>query len=181
MRFSPLPIPGAFRVELDKLDDERGFFARTFCADEFRGRGLITEFPQRSVSFNNKKATLRGLHYQAPPFAETKIVRCVSGEAFDVMVDLRRRSPTFGRWHAEVISAENRISLYIPAGCAHGFQTLTDATEIYYEIAPSYRSDFARGLAFDDSQVGIAWPLANPILSVADRNRQNFASVETFA
>jgi dTDP-4-dehydrorhamnose 3,5-epimerase len=175
MRFSPLSIPGAYRIYIDRRDDERGFFARTFCADEFRAQGLVFEFPQRSISFNKKKGTLRGLHYQIAPYAETKIVRCVSGEAFDVMVDLRRASPTFGRWHAEIISAESRMMLYIPTGCAHGFQTLADATEIYYEITPAFRPEAARGIAFDDPEIGIDWPFDMPTMSASDRSHPAFS------
>jgi dTDP-4-dehydrorhamnose 3,5-epimerase len=181
MRFTALPIPGAFRIEIEPLSDSRGFFARTFCANEFAAHGLVTDFVQRSVSFNARKGTLRGLHYQGAPHAETKIVRCVAGAAFDVLVDLRRSSPSFGRWHGEVISAENRIMLYIPEGCAHGFQTLTDATELYYEITPAYVAEAGRGVAFDDPEIGIAWPLADSVMSDADRARPRFAEAEIFA
>jgi len=176
MRFSPLPIGGAFRIELDKREDERGFFARTFCAEEFRARGLVTDFVQRSVSFNARRGTLRGLHYQSAPHAETKLVRCTTGAAFDVLVDIRRGSPTFGQWHGETISAENHLMIYIPRGCAHGFQALADATELYYEITPAYTPDAARGIAFDDRDLAIAWPLMAPIMSVADRQQPGFRS-----
>lgn len=180
MRFVGLPILGAYRVELDKLEDERGFFARTFCAEEFRARGLVTGFVQRSVSFNSRRGTLRGLHYQVAPHTETKLVRCTVGAAFDVFVDIRRNSPTFGRWHGEMISAQNRVALYIPDGCAHGFQTLEDATELYYEITLAYVAEATRGIAFDDSELGINWPLAAPVLSAADRTWPGFRSVEVF-
>jgi dTDP-4-dehydrorhamnose 3,5-epimerase len=181
MRFTALPIPGAFRIEIEKLADSRGFFARTFCANEFAAHGLMTDFLQRSVSFNAKKGTLRGLHYQVAPHAETKVVRCVAGAAFDVLVDLRRSSPTFGHWHGEEISADNRVMLYIPEGCAHGFQTLADATELYYEITPCFVAEAGRGVAFDDPEIGIVWPLADPVMSDADRARLRLAEVETFA
>jgi dTDP-4-dehydrorhamnose 3,5-epimerase len=181
MRFIGLPIPGAFRIELEKREDERGFFARTFCADEFRRHELVTDFPQHSISFNARRGTLRGLHYQAAPHTETKIVRCTAGAAFDVLVDIRRGSPTFGRWHGETISAENRTLLYIPAGCAHGFQTLQDATELYYEITPAYVPAAARGIRFDDSDLGIDWPLAASIASQADSERPRFRAAEVFA
>jgi dTDP-4-dehydrorhamnose 3,5-epimerase len=181
MRFTALPIPGAFRIEIEPLEDVRGFFARTFCANEFAAHGLMTDFVQRSISFNAKKGTLRGLHYQAAPHAETKVVRCVTGAAFDVLVDLRRSSPAFGHWYGEEISADNRVMLYIPEGCAHGFQTLADATEIYYEITPSFVAEAGRGVAFDDPEIGIAWPLADPVMSDPDRARPRLAEAETFA
>jgi dTDP-4-dehydrorhamnose 3,5-epimerase len=181
MRFLQLPIPGAFRIELDKIEDDRGFFARTFCTEEFRAKGLAADFVQRSVSFNTRKGTLRGLHYQAAPHAETKIVRCTRGAVFDVLVDLRRSSSAFGRWHAETLTADGRSMLYIPAGCAHGFQTLEDATEVYYEITPAYVTEAERGLAFDDPALGIAWPLSHPNLSRADRARPRLDATELFA
>jgi dTDP-4-dehydrorhamnose 3,5-epimerase len=169
MRFHPLPLPGCFRIEIERIADERGFFARTFCSDEFGRLGLVTDFVQHSVSFNKKRGILRGLHFQAPPHQETKLVRCTAGAAFDVCVDLRPASPTFGRWHAETISAENRTMLYLAAGCAHGFQTLADDTEIYYEISPAYVAGAGRGIAYDDPVLGIDWPVTEPILSKADR------------
>lgn len=181
MRFLPLPIAGAFRIEIDKREDERGFFARTFCADEFRTRGLVSEFVQHSVSFNSRRGTLRGLHYQAPPHAETKLIRCIAGAAFDVIVDLRRHSPSFCQWYGETISAQDRALLYIPAGCAHGFQVLTDNTEIYYEITPSYIAAAARGIAFDDPTLGISWPLPVEIVSSLDAARPKLDQAEMFA
>jgi dTDP-4-dehydrorhamnose 3,5-epimerase len=181
MRFFPLAIPGAFRIEVERREDERGFLARTFCANEFSGEGLVQAFRQHSASFNRHKGTLRGLHYQADPHAEVKLVRCTAGAVFDVLVDLRRSSPTFGRWHGETLSADNHAMLYIPAGCAHGFQTLEEATELYYEITPDYVAEAARGVAYDDTAIGIEWPLPDPILSPADRSRPRLANAETFA
>jgi dTDP-4-dehydrorhamnose 3,5-epimerase len=181
VRFTALSIPGTYRIDLEPLADERGFFARTFCHDEFAAHGLITQFVQRSISFNKLKATLRGLHYQAAPNAETKIVRCTMGSAYDVVVDLRRTSPAFGRWHAEIISQENHAMLYIPEGCAHGFQALVDGTEIYYEITPAYVAGAARGVAFDDPALAITWPLPKPIVSTADRARPNLLAADLFA
>jgi dTDP-4-dehydrorhamnose 3,5-epimerase len=181
MRFVRLPLSGAFRIELQRHDDDRGFFARTFCVDEFRAEGLVTEFVQHSISFNARKGTLRGLHYQADPHAETKLLRCTAGAVFDILVDLRRTSPTFGRWHAETLTADNHDMLYIPAGCAHGFQAMEDRTELYYEIAPAYVPNAARGIAFDDPSLAISWPLPDPIVSAADRMRPRLADAETFA
>jgi dTDP-4-dehydrorhamnose 3,5-epimerase len=180
MRFVALPIAGSFRIELEKRADERGFFARTFCTDEFEAHGLVTDFVQRSISFNARRGTLRGLHYQCAPHAETKIVGCPAGSVFDVMVDLRRSSPTFGRWHAETISAADRASIYIPAGCAHGFQTLVDNTELSYDIIPAYVAEAGRGVAFDDPALAIAWPIRDPILSQEDRHRPALAAADTF-
>jgi dTDP-4-dehydrorhamnose 3,5-epimerase len=177
MQFKELPLAGAFRIDLDRREDERGFFARTFCVDKFRAQGLAASFVQHSLSFNLRKGTLRGLHYQADPHAETKLVRCTAGAVFDVLVDLRRSSSTFGRWHAEILTADNHASLYIPAGFAHGFQTLEDRSELYYEITPAYVPDAARGVAFDDPAIGIAWPLPERIMSDADRARPVLAEV----
>jgi dTDP-4-dehydrorhamnose 3,5-epimerase len=180
MRFSELPISGAYLVDIEPREDERGFFARTFCAEEFAARGLVTDFVQRSISFSRRKGTLRGLHYQADPYAETKLVRCTAGTAYDVLIDLRRGSPSFGRWHAELISQDNHAMLYIPAGCAHGFQALSDNTEVCYEITPGYVAHAARGVAFDDPTLAIAWPLPEPILSEADRARPRFSTADFF-
>jgi dTDP-4-dehydrorhamnose 3,5-epimerase len=181
VRFTVLPIPGAYLIEIERKTDARGFFARTFCADEFKAQGLLTAFQQSSVSFNARRGTLRGLHYQIAPHAETKIVRCIAGSAFDVIVDLRRSSPTFGKWHSETIGADNRAIMYIPAGCAHGFQTLADATELEYHITPAYAPESAKGVAFDDPAFAIDWPLPDPILSDVDRARPTLRAAEIFA
>ncbi|AOO80387.1 dTDP-4-dehydrorhamnose 3,5-epimerase [Bosea vaviloviae] len=170
MLLDVLPLTGAFKIRLDTQADERGFFARRFCAATFADHGLETDFVQRSVSYNARRGTLRGLHFQAPPHAETKIVRCTRGSIFDVIVDLRAKSPTFGRWHAETLTADNHIALYVPKGFAHGFQTLEDVTEIDYEITPAYVPGFARGVRFDDKELGIEWPISSAILSDRDRN-----------
>jgi dTDP-4-dehydrorhamnose 3,5-epimerase len=178
LRFEPLPIAGAFRIETEPAEDERGFFARLFDAEEFRSRGLEADFVQRSISFNRRRGTLRGLHYQAEPYAETRIVRCTQGAAYDVIVDLRSRSPAFGRWHAVELTAPNRTAIYIPPGCAHGFQTLVDDTELYYEITPAYVPVAARGIRFDDPTLAVRWPLADPILSKRDRALPPLEAVE---
>lgn len=168
MIFEPLPLTGAYRIRLTPVADDRGFFARRFCVHTFRERGLETDFVQRSVSHNVKRGTLRGLHFQAPPVLETKIVRCTRGAAFDVIVDLRAGSPSFGRWHGEDITADNRVMLYVPRGFAHGFQTVAADTEIDYEITPAYVEAAARGIRFDDPQLAIKWPLPDPIISPHD-------------
>ena len=169
MIFHQLHLAGAFRIELELAADERGAFARRFCADEFRARGLETDMVQRSVSFNARAGTLRGMHYQMPPHLEAKIVRCTRGAVFDVMVDLREGSPTYGQWHGEELSVENRLMFYIPKGFAHGFQSLVDNTEVDYEITPAYVPGSAAGFRFDDPKLAIAWPVADMIMSERDR------------
>jgi dTDP-4-dehydrorhamnose 3,5-epimerase len=178
MNFDPLSLAGAFRIQLDPIADDRGFFARRFCAESFARHGLETDFVQRSISFNARRGTLRGLHFQAPPAVETKIVRCTHGAAFDVIVDLRRGSPTFGRWHGEEITAGNRIMLYVPKGFAHGFQTLSDQTELDYEITPAYVPGARRGIRFDDPDLAIPWPVAETILSYEDRALGTIDSID---
>jgi dTDP-4-dehydrorhamnose 3,5-epimerase len=168
LEFEPLSLPGAYCIRMNPLTDDRGFFARRFCAEAFRGRDLEFDFVQRSISFNLRRGTLRGLHFQAPPVSETKIVRCTRGAAFDVIVDLRAGSPTYGRWHGEELSADNRVMLYVPKGFAHGFQTLMDDTEIDYEITPAYVPKAARGIRFDDPTLGINWPVPDLIVSQRD-------------
>jgi dTDP-4-dehydrorhamnose 3,5-epimerase len=178
MQFKALPIEGAFLIELELAEDARGFFARVFCAEAFAERGLKTDFEQRSLSRNRRRGTLRGLHYQAAPHEETKIVRCTRGAAFDVIVDLREASPTYLRWHAEELTAENGAGIYIPPGCAHGFQTLIDETDIYYEITPAYVPEAARGIRYDDPDLGIFWPLADAVISDRDLQMPRVAKVD---
>jgi dTDP-4-dehydrorhamnose 3,5-epimerase len=169
LEFEPLSLSGAYRIRMNRLTDHRGFFARRFCAEAFRARDLEFDFVQRSISFNLRRGTLRGLHFQAPPGLETKIVRCTRGAAFDVLVDLRAGSSTYGRWHGEELSADNRVMLYVPRGFAHGFQTLIDDTEIDYEITPAYVPEAARGIRFDDPTLAIAWPVVDATVSSRDR------------
>ncbi len=168
MRFVATPLTGAVLVEIEPNRDERGLFARTFCRDEFAAAGLPGEFVQASVSHNLKRGTLRGLHYQAPPHEEPKLVRCTRGAIHDVIVDLRRASPTHCRWFAVELSAENRRALYVPPGFAHGFQTLVDDTEILYQMAERYVADLARGVRWNDPAFAIDWPIADPFMSERD-------------
>jgi dTDP-4-dehydrorhamnose 3,5-epimerase len=170
VRFIPTPLPGAFVIEPERHEDERGFLARTWCRAEFEAHGLITSFVQCNISFNARLGTLRGLHYQAPPYGEAKLVRCTRGKAFDVMVDLGRSSPTRLQWHGVELSADNARMVYIPEDFAHGFQTLEDDTELFYQMSESHRPEAAHGLRFDDPTLAIAWPLADPILSPRDRS-----------
>lgn len=170
MHFTALRLSGAFVIELAPHVDERGLFARTWCRDEFAARGLNTDWPQSSVSFNRSKGTLRGMHFQAEPHAEIKLIRCTMGAAFDVIVDLRADSPTYRQWEAIELTAENRRSLYVPKGFAHGFQTLVDATELFYQMSARYQVDAARGVRWDDPTLAIEWPAAERrIISAADR------------
>jgi dTDP-4-dehydrorhamnose 3,5-epimerase len=167
--FHPLPLAGAYRIALSRQSDERGFFARRFCQETFAGGGLATHFVERSVSFNVRRGTLRGLHYQVAPAEEIKTVRCTRGAVFDVIVDIRSDSPTCGRWHSEELTADNHLMLYVPAGFAHGFQSLCDSTELDYEITAPYTPSTMRGIHYADPALRIPWPLANPIVSDRDK------------
>ena len=170
MRFLETPLPGAFVVEIDMIGDERGWFARTFDAEEFRSRGMDPEVVQCNASFNAHRGTLRGMHYQAEPHGEPKLVRCVRGAIFDVAVDLRPQSPAFRGWHGVELSAENRRAFYIPAGLAHGFQTLTEDCEVLYQMGHSYVPDAARGVRWDDPAFGIEWPDAPQGRTISERD-----------
>lgn len=168
MIFAPLPIEGAFTIDLEPRHDERGFFARTWCRREMEEQGLDATLAQESLSYNAKAGTLRGMHYVRPPHGETKLVHCRRGVLFDVMVDLRPDSPTHLRWHGTVLSAENRTSVYIPAGVAHGFLTLADDTEIVYRISDFHRPDAEAGFRWDDAVFAIDWP--GPVHLVSPRD-----------
>lgn len=168
MNFQESPLAGAYTIELDRLEDERGFFARSYCAEEFAARGLPAAMPQSSVSFNARQGTLRGLHYQAEPHAEDKLVRCTAGAIYDVIVDLRADSPTARRWFGVELSAANHRTLFVPKGVAHGFMTLRDATEVLYMISVPYVPGFERGVRWNDPAIGISWPTAPSVVSARD-------------
>lgn len=170
MKFEESSLPGAFIIELERIDDERGFFARSFCAQEFAARGLPTHMPQSNISFNARRGTLRGMHYQADPHGEDKLVRCTAGAIFDVIVDLRAESSTRHRWFGLELSAENRRSLFIPQGFAHGFITLKDDSEVLYMMSTPYAEGAGRGIRWDDPAVGIVWPIA-PV-HIAERDKR---------
>ena len=170
MIFVETKLAGAYIIEPERQADERGFFARTFCSDAFAERGLATDFPQCNISFNAERGTLRGMHYQEPPHAEAKLVRCTMGAIHDVIVDLRPDSPTFKQWVAVELSAKSRWMLYIPEGFAHGFLTLTDSSEVFYQISERYRAASARGVRYDDPAFGIDWPGPVRVISEKDRN-----------
>jgi dTDP-4-dehydrorhamnose 3,5-epimerase len=164
-----LPLNGACLIELELVSDDRGFFARTWCAEEFQRLGMNPKLAQCSISWNARRGTLRGMHYQAEPHAEAKLIRCCSGAIYDVIVDLRPASTTFCKWVAAELTSENRRMLYVPEGFAHGFQTLVDNTEVSYQISTIYQPEYARGVRWNDPAFGIEWPIAHPILSARDR------------
>jgi dTDP-4-dehydrorhamnose 3,5-epimerase len=158
VRFTETKVAGAFLIEPEPIEDERGFFARTFCREEFEAHGLDPVVAQCNLSFNHRRGTLRGLHYQAAPHQEAKLVRCTRGAIWDVALDLRPGSPTYRAWFGAELSHGNRASLYIPQGCAHGFLSLTDASEVAYQMSAPYAPDAARGVRWDDPAFGIEWP-----------------------
>ncbi len=174
MRFMETKVPGAYIIELERREDHRGFFARSWCQDEFGAKGLNPRVAQINVAYTAKKAGLRGLHYQVAPHQEAKTVRCTRGAIFDVAVDVRPDSPAFKQWVGVELSADNHRMLYIPEGCAHGYQTLADDSEIEYLTTVSYAPESARGIRFDDPAFGIAWPLPVGIISDADRSWPDF-------
>jgi dTDP-4-dehydrorhamnose 3,5-epimerase len=166
--FTETKLKGAFIVELEKLEDERGFFARTWCRREFEAHGLNPRLVQCNISFNKKKGALRGMHYQVAPYEEAKLVRCTRGAIYDVALDLRPQSPTFKQWVAVELTAENRKMLYIPEGMAHGFQTLADNTEVFYQMSEFYHPESAHGVRWDDPAFVIHWPVEEIIISDRD-------------
>jgi dTDP-4-dehydrorhamnose 3,5-epimerase len=171
MRFVETPLPGAWVIELELLGDERGWFARSFDAAEFKARGMSSEVAQCNASFNARAGTLRGMHYQADPRSESKLIRCVRGAIFDVAIDLRRDSPTYRRWHGVELSAENRRAFYLPVGLAHGFQTLTDDCEVLYQMGSPFVPDAARGVRWDDPAFGIEWPEHPGERTISEKDR----------
>jgi dTDP-4-dehydrorhamnose 3,5-epimerase len=173
--FKPTDLPGAFLIEPDRRADVRGYFARTYCEKEFADQGLDPHISQCSVSFNHRKGTLRGMHYQCAPFEEVKVVRCNRGSIYDVIIDLRRDSLAYKKWFAARLDEENGKMLYIPKGFAHGFQTLVDNTEVFYQMSRVFSADHARGVRWDDPAFSIAWPEAERIILDRDRNYPDFA------
>ena len=169
MRFVPTPIDGVVVVELEPRVDERGWFARVFCADEFSEHGLGGHIEQVNMSLSHKAGTLRGLHYQVPPAAESKLMRCVRGALFDVAVDIRPDSPTYGEWFGMELSVDNGSALFVPPGCAHGFQTLVDDTVALYPVSAAYRPELERGISHADPEIGIRWP--HDVKSMSRRDR----------
>jgi dTDP-4-dehydrorhamnose 3,5-epimerase len=169
MIFHETPIPGAYVIEPEQKEDDRGFFARIWCAEELRQQGLKTDLVQSNVGYSYRKGTLRGLHYQRSPHAEVKIVRCTNGAVFDVIVDVRRESPTYKAWYGIELSRENRKMVYVPEGCAQGYITLTDDAEIDYHTSAFYAPESATGVRYDDPAFGIEWPIGVSVISPQDQ------------
>lgn len=174
MKFDPMNIAGVFEVRIEAKHDERGLFARTWCRKEFEDQGLDSRLVQCSLSLSTRKGTLRGMHYQAAPYEEVKLVRCTHGAIYDVVVDLRPQSPTFKRWIAVTLTDQNRRMVYIPAGCAHGFLTLQDNSEVFYQMSQVYNAESARGVRWDDPSFGIDWPEKVQVISERDRTYPDF-------
>jgi len=168
MIFTQTPLPGAFLVDLELHSDERGFFARSYCLDEFAAQGLSMPLQQCSVSYNARKGTLRGLHHQAAPHEEHKLVRCTAGAIFDAIVDIRPQSRHYKRWFGTELSAQNRRALFIPPGFAHGFITLSDDAEVYYMISVPHSPEHAQGFRWSDPAFGIQWPFSPSVISPRD-------------
>jgi len=169
--FTETKIKSVYIIEPELLTDERGFFARSFCKEEFQKHGLETDIVQCNISYNKKKGTLRGMHYQVPPFEEAKIVSCTEGSIYDVVVDLRRDSPTYCQWVATNLSDNNFKMMYIPRGCAHGFQTLEDDVMVYYQMMEFFHPECARGVRWDDPRSAIEWP-SNQKRIVSDKDQK---------
>jgi len=176
MKFTETIINGAYLVDIKRIADERGFFGRAFCSNEMKAFGLNDNIAQTNLSSNPKKGTLRGLHYQGPPAEESKLVRCTRGSLFDVIVDIRKQSSTYCKWFGAVLTAESFQMLYVPEGCAHGFITLEDNTDIMYEVSEFYTPSAEKGLLWNDPFFGIEWPIQPVIISEKDKNQLLFQS-----
>jgi dTDP-4-dehydrorhamnose 3,5-epimerase len=174
MIFTETPLKGAFVIDPEKLEDERGFFARTWCQREAAAYGLQPRWLQCNISFNKQKGTMRGMHYQVAPFAEAKLVRCTMGAIYDVIIDLRPEAPTFRQWVAIELSAHNHRMLHIPEGFAHGFLTLDDNTEVFYQMSEFYAPAYARGVRWNDPAFHIEWPIDVCVIADRDRNYPDF-------
>ncbi len=174
MIFNETPLKGAYTIELEKRGDERGFFARFFCVNEYDKMGLDRNVVQINNSLSAQKGTLRGMHYQLAPKAETKVVRCIRGALWDCILDLREGSPTFGQWYAEELTAENRRMMYVPKGFAHGFMTLADDSEVLYLVTEFYSPELERGVRWDDPEFAIKWPGVPAVISDRDSRHRDF-------
>jgi dTDP-4-dehydrorhamnose 3,5-epimerase len=174
MIFTETKLAGAYLVELERNEDERGFFARNWSQREFAQRCLVSEFVESNISFSKKKGTLRGMHYQAAPHGQVKLVRCTAGAIFDVIIDLRRHSPTFKQWTSVELTALNHLMLYVPVDFAHGFQTLEDDTEVTYQVSSVYHPESSTGIRWDDPAFGIPWPEGERVIIARDRLYPDF-------
>jgi dTDP-4-dehydrorhamnose 3,5-epimerase len=178
MKFTPLPLGGAYLIDLEKIEDDRGFFARFSCEKEFTTYGLITRWLQMNTSLTNQQGSIRGLHFQRPPKAEAKLVRCLRGSVWDVIVDLRRNSNTFGKWHETELSENNRSMVYVPEGFAHGFQTLMPDVEMLYFHSDFHSPEHEGGLRYDDPALGIEWPLSVSDISKRDQEHPELSELK---
>jgi dTDP-4-dehydrorhamnose 3,5-epimerase len=174
MIFTETKLKGAFVIEPERQEDERGFFARSFCKEEFEAYGLNINWVQCNISFNKKKGTLRGMHYQTTPYEEVKLVRCTMGAIYDVIIDLRPGSHTFKQWASIELSSENRRMLYVPEQFAHGFQTLAENTEVFYLMSEFYHPGSSKGIRWNDPTFLVNWPIISPIMSSADSSYPNY-------
>lgn len=174
MTFRETALPGVWEIDIESESDARGFFARCWCRREFESRRLNSALAQCSISFNPGKGTLRGLHYQKAPHGETKLVRCTQGAIYDVVADLRPESPTFAKWTATTLSSQNHRMVYVPEGCAHGFLTLEDQTEVFYQISEFFHAASAHGVRWDDPRFRIDWPSQPEVISERDRTYNDF-------
>lgn len=175
MIFTQTPLAGAYLIDPELLEDERGLFARSWCRREFEAQGLTPHLAQCNISLSHKKGTLRGMHYQCPPHEEVKLVRCTRGAIYDVALDLRPSSPTYKHWYAAELTADNHRMFYIPEGFAHGFVTLEDETEVFYQMSQFYSPEHARGVRWDDPAFNIQWPDGDKIIAPKDRNWPDFS------
>jgi dTDP-4-dehydrorhamnose 3,5-epimerase len=179
MLFTELPLSGAYAIDLQRLEDERGFFARAWCQKEFAAHGLNATIVQCNMSFNPKKGTLRGMHYQVPPYEETKLIRCITGAIYDVIIDLRPHSATYMQWFGLDLTADNRRLLFVPEGFAHGYQSLSDTSEVFYQVSQFYQPGAEQGIRWNDPAFGITWPEVNHrILSVKDQSWPDFTPTQ---
>jgi dTDP-4-dehydrorhamnose 3,5-epimerase len=174
MKFTETKLKGAFVVEIEKLSDERGFFARSWCRKEFETHGLASRVVQANVSYNRRRGTMRGMHYQIAPYQESKLIRCTRGAIYDVIIDLRPDSPTYKQWTGVELTADNYTMFFVPQDFAHGFETLTDNTEITYQVSQFYTPGSEKGIRFDDPAFNIQWPLEVAVLSDKDRTWPGF-------
>ena len=179
MKFIKSSFDSVYLIELESIEDDRGFFARSFCQKEFMEYNLNPQIVQCNISYN-KKDVLRGMHFQIKPYEETKLVRCIRGKIYDVVIDLRPESSTYCLWEGFELSAKNRKILYVPKGFAHGFQSLEDDTEVFYQLSEFYYPEYASGVRWDDAVFGIKWPITNPILSKKDQNCPDYHKVNRY-
>jgi dTDP-4-dehydrorhamnose 3,5-epimerase len=174
MIFTETRLKGAFIIDLDLHEDERGFFARSWCEQEFQEHGLNPRLVQCNISYNKKRGTLRGMHYQTEPYPEAKLVRCTRGAIFDVIIDLRPASPTYKEWISVELTSDNHLAIYVPEGFAHGFQALVDTSEVFYQMSEYFHPECARGIRWNDEQFKICWPLIKTIISSRDQSYEDF-------